>query len=402
MLAFATTKDLSSDRTLTIGAYVSFIPVGIATVLLGPMLPSLSARWSMNYSQAGALFTAQYFASTCAVALSGVLAARWGYRFAIKFGLLLIAVGLALLLSGPKWVGILCIAAYGAGLGIAVPAANLAVADANPERRSAALNLLNFFWSMGAVACPFLVAAAAKGNRLPLFLISVSGFSLLVAFGIALMAADIVEPSSKQEAGAKIVPVIQAQLSAFLVLAALFFLYVGTENAFGGWVASYAKTLPSLTPAMSLRTPSFFYAALMLGRWIAPLLLRRVDEVRLVQLGLILACAGSGGLVLSHDLSSVVASACAAGFGLSAVYPITIALLSHQFGAASSQIGSFMFVLSNIGGGLLPWIVGLLSNHAGRLSSGLFVPLSGCALMFVLFLRGFRKATKTTTMVGSS
>jgi len=109
--------------------------------------------------------------------------------------------------------------------------------------------------------------------------------------------------------------------------------------------------------------------------------------------GLIVACAGTAGLVMSHNLLSVVASACAAGLGLSAVYPITIALLSHQFGAAASQIGSFMFVLSNIGGGLLPWIVGLLSNHSGTLTSGLFVPLSGCALMFLLFLRGFRKAT---------
>ena len=393
MLASPTTKDLSSDRTLTIAAYVSFIPVGIATVLLGPLLPSLSARWSLNYSQAGALFTAQYFASTCAVALSGVLASRWGYRFAIKFGLLLMAAGLALLLSGPKWLGIFCIAAYGAGLGTAVPAANLAVADANPERRSATLNLLNFFWSMGAVACPFLVAAAAKSNRLPLFLVCVSGFSLAVAIGIALLPAGTVQPSSKQEAGLNILSMIRAQLPAFMALAALFFLYVGTENAFGGWVATYAKTLPSLTPAMSLRTPSFFYAALMLGRWIAPLLLRRLDEVRLVQVGLIVACAGTAGLVMSHNLLSVVASACAAGLGLSAVYPITIALLSHQFGAAASQIGSFMFVLSNIGGGLLPWIVGLLSNHSGTLTSGLFVPLSGCALMFLLFLRGFRKAT---------
>jgi len=397
MLVSPTSKNFSSARTLTIVAYVSFVPVGIATVLLGPMLPSLSARWSLNYSQAGALFTAQYFASTCAVGLSGVLASRWGYRFAIKLGLLFMTAGLASLLSGPKWLGILCIAAYGAGLGTAVPAANLLVAAANPERRSATLNLLNFFWSMGAVACPFLVAAAAKSNHLPLFLMCVSGFSLAVAMGIALLPASTVEPSSKQQAGEKIAPLIQAQLSAFLVLASLFSLYVGTENAFGGWVASYAKTLQNLTPAMALRTPSFFYAALMLGRWLAPLLLRRVDEVRLVQVGLILACAGTAGLVVSHDLLSVLASACAAGLGLSAVYPITIALLSHQFGVASSQIGSFMFVLSNIGGGLLPWIVGLLSNHTGTLTSGLFVPLSGCALMFVLFLRGFRKRTIAAT-----
>src|ERR1700733_1953080 len=121
-----------SAKALTFAAYASFVPIGIATVLLGPMLPTLSARWSLNYSQAGALFTAQYLASTFAVALSGVLVSHWGFRFAMKVGLLLSSAGVALLLSGPKIPGIACIAAYGAGLGLAVPAANLLVAEVNP------------------------------------------------------------------------------------------------------------------------------------------------------------------------------------------------------------------------------------------------------------------------------
>src|SRR5215467_142473 len=122
----------ASGRSLTYAAYISFIPIGIATVLLGPMLPTLSARWSMYYAQAGALFNAQYFASTCGVAISGWMASRWGFRFAMKVGLVLMSAALALLLAGPKVVGILSIAGSGAGMGLAVPAANLLVADANP------------------------------------------------------------------------------------------------------------------------------------------------------------------------------------------------------------------------------------------------------------------------------
>jgi len=52
-----------------------------------------------------------------------------------------------------------------------------------------------------------------------------------------------------------------------------------------------------------------------------------------------------------------------------------------------------MFVLSNIGGGLLPWSVGMMSNRVGTLQAGLFVPLIGCAIMFVLFLRNWSRAT---------
>ena len=377
----------ASASALTTAAYIAFVPIGIANVLLGPLLPTLSARWSLNYAQAGALFTAQYIASTIAVALSGAVVSWRGYRFAMKSGIVLMSAGLAVLLLGTKWLGVLSIAVYGGGLGIASPAANLMVAELNPARRAAALNWLNFYWSAGAVSCPFLVAVATRIHRMPLFLTVVSGFALIVAAGIHWMPANLAEPRAPAEGKIKLVPVIQSQLRVFLILAALFLIYVGTENGFGGWVASFAKSLGSVSPAMSLITPSFFYASLMLGRWLATLLLRFDTEIRLVRIGLLLACAGTAGLLSSHGWISVVVSAGAAGLGLSCVYPITISLLSKEFGSASARIGSIMFVLSNIGGGLLPWFIGLVSNRAGTLKIGLLIPLCGCALMLGLYLR---------------
>lgn len=389
MSTTATSTDTTSARALTLAAYISFVPIGIATVLLGPMLPTLSARWALNDAHAGALFNAQYVASTCGVAISGWLASRWGFRTAMKIGLLLMAGSLALLLAGPKLTGIACIAGSGAGIGLAVPAANLLVADANPTRRSAKLNLLNVCWSVGAVACPFLVAMASKAGHTQLFLICVAAFSLVVAAGIALMPASIVEPAVTSHK-APILPLIRAKPTTFAILGALFLLYVGVENGFGQWMATYAKRLGTLTLALALTTPSFFYAALTVGRWIAPLLLRVAEEITLVRAGLLLSCAGMAGLVFANGLVGVVASACAAGLGLSYVYPITISLLSRDFGSA--RIGSFMFVLSNIGGGLLPWIVGVCSTRFGTLKAGLFVPLLGCAAMFVLYLGTWTQA----------
>ena len=387
-----------SAKALTRAAYASFVPIGIATVLLGPMLPTLSARWSLNYSQAGALFTVQYLASTVAVALSGVLVTRRGFRFAMKSGLLLMSAGVGLLLAGPKIMGIVCIAASGFGMGVAIPAANLLVAEVNPGRRSATLNLLNFCWSVGAVSCPFLVAAAAKSQAIPFFLEGVAAFGLLVAIGIAVMPSRIVEPSVAKNAVRNPAAAIPWKSSAVLILALLFFLYVGVENGFGGWVASYAKSLGNLTAAMAVMTPSFFYAALMLGRWLAPLLLRLTDEIRLVQAGLLMACAGMAGLVSSHGLLGVTVSASLAGLGLSYVYPITISLLSREFGLASSRVGSLMFTMSNIGGAFMPWMVGASSNHFGSLKAGLAVPLIGCAAMYGLYLREW-KALAVETVV---
>ena len=385
----------ASAGSLTLASYISFVPIGIATVLLGPLLPVLSERWSMNYSQAGVLFAVQYVASTAAVALSGVLVSRFGFRFPIKAGLFLMAAGLAPLMSGPKHLALICIAANGAGLGLATPPANLLVAELNPERRSATLNWLNFYWSAGAVICPFLVAYAAKVHHVPMLLACVSGFSLLVALAFAILPAPIFETVKTSGAATATIPAIRRKLNPFLVLAALFLLYVGTENAFGGWVASFAESLGNLTPVMALLTPSFFYAALTLGRCFAPILLRNVDEIRLVQIGLVIASAGTAGLMVSRGLAGVAVSACAAGLGLSYVYPITISILSRNFGASSSAIASVMFVLADVGGGLLPWIVGVVSNRYGSLKAGLFVPLFGCAAMWALYSRNWRHSYST-------
>jgi fucose permease len=369
---------------LTLAANAAFVPIGVVTVLLGPMLPALSARWSLNYSQAGSLFTAQFLASTAGVGVSGILISRRGFRFALNAGLLVMAAGVAGLSAGSHLWGLGCIAAYGAGLGLAVPAANLLVAEVNPGRRSAALNLLNFSWSVGAVGCPFLVAGAARSNRVGTLMMLVAGVLLLVMLGILSTYSRVAEPvlSGSDNKPAE----INWGSRSLFVLAALFFLYVGTENSFGGWIASYAKSLGTIPLARSVMAPSFFYSALLVGRWLAPLILRRMDEVKLARSGILVACAGMAGLILSRAMPGVVSSAMVAGMGLSAVYPITIALLSREFGPAASRVGSVMFTMANLGGALLPWLVGYTSNWSGNLKVGLTAPLIAGVGLFVLYL----------------
>ncbi len=386
MSATPSVRTVNSAKALTVAAHAAFVPIGIVTVLLAPLLPTLSAQWSLNYSQAGGLFTAQYVTSTLGVGLSGWLVTRWGYRFAIKGGLVVCAAAVAMLMSGSRTLGLVCIAGYGLGLGLAVPPCNLLVAMVNPQRRSAALNLLNFSWSAGAVACPFLIAGASKGHHIPGLLWGVAAFLLLVAIGIALMPASVAEPAADRDAGGNRPP-IPWRNPALPVLAALFFVYVGVENAFGGWVASYAKSLGTMALPMALATPSFFYSMLMLGRWIAPFVLRSVNEIRVAQGGLILACLGMAGLEAAHTLTGVALSASLAGLGLAAVYPITIALAPREFGAAASRIGSLLFFAANLGGGCLPWMVGAASNSFGTLKVGIAVPLLGSALMLMLYQR---------------
>jgi fucose permease len=224
----------------------------------------------------------------------------------------------------------------------------------------------------------------------PLFMGFVAGFSLLVAAAIALLPSSIVEPAvGKTQKGDS----SDWKHQALPVLAVLFFIYVGTENSFGGWIASYANSLGTMSRTVSVMTPSFFYIALMLGRWLAPLLLRKIDEVRFAQYGLLLACAGMAALLASRSMFAVMGSAAIAGFGLATIYPITISLLAREFGPAASRVGSVMFTAANLGGAVLPWLVGAASNQLGSLKIGLAVPLIGGVCMLVLYRREWKMVT---------
>src|SRR6266568_7657750 len=134
-------------------------------------------------------------------------------------------------------------------------------------------------------------------------------------------------------------------------------------------------------------TPSFFWGALLLGRALAPALLRRVRETTLASAGLVLASLGVLVLLIANSLAVVVVAASVAGLGLASVFPINIAMLSQWFGEMASHVGPMMFALSSLGGATVPWLVGALSSRFGSLRVGLTVPLLGSVVMLFLYLK---------------
>jgi len=371
-------------------AHATFVPTGIVTVLLGPVLPWLSGRWSLSDAEAGEFFTAQFLASTLGVVISGVLVPRLGYRFAMLLGLVFMAAGVGTLPIGSRVMGMAAVACYGIGLGLAIPTCNLLVAEVNPSTRAAALSLLNFSWSVGAVACPFLLAPFQRTGRISMFFYSLAAFVLLVALSLAWVAlprSSATEDASEKSAQ----PLVRLLLTpTAIVLGVLFFVYVGTENAVGGWLASYAKRLVD-HGTIWVTTPSFFYGGLLAGRALAPLFLKRISEVRLVRLSVTTAAGGLMVLVASRSMPLVLVSASVIGLGLAAIYPITISLLSNAFGLAAKRIGSVMFMLASFGAACTPWLVGVASTEMSSLKYGLAVPLVGCVLMLGLYLRDWQK-----------
>jgi FHS family L-fucose permease-like MFS transporter len=181
-----------------------------------------------------------------------------------------------------------------------------------------------------------------------------------------------------------------------IALGAFFFLYVGTEGAVSGWAAPLAKRMGTSPSNMWALTPMFFWAGLFAGRALAPAILRRVKESTLMALGLSLGLVGSSSLIWVASFPGMVACVIATGTGFGCMYPLLVACAVRNFAKYVRRASSIMFALANIGGAVLPWIVGLVSTKTRDLHAGLIVPVAGCIAMLCLLLLLRRRAFSQT------
>ena len=75
-----------SAPLVTIVLHIGFVVAGMATTLLGPILPALTERWRMSDVVAGSLFTAQFLSAMTATLVAPALAGRIGARGALALG----------------------------------------------------------------------------------------------------------------------------------------------------------------------------------------------------------------------------------------------------------------------------------------------------------------------------
>lgn len=357
--------------------YGGFFVLGIATVMLGVLLPGIAAQHHLSDSQSGILLTTQFTASAC-----GALFVRRRFAHTLVRGYLLMAAGAAVLSGASPGEALAAIALFSVGLGMAMTSSSLLVGRILPESRGAAMSMLNFSWSLGATVCPLILVRL--NARMSLREICVWLAILSTALGLTLIPAVA---ASGRPAAAGIPGTASDRRSwiPIVLFSALGFLYVGTESTLGGWMTTYAARTLHWTAAGNNLAAACFWAALLVGRGITPLVLKAVSEMRLYRCAIAGTLAGILLLLEAHGPLALLTGACCTGLMLGPIFPLTVSLLIDR--AADSSNGGWVFAIAGFGSAAFPWAAGAVSSAASSLRIGLLVTVASAAGMLLLALQ---------------
>jgi fucose permease len=366
-------------------SHVAGILAGAGATVLGPILPVLSRSWSLSDAEGGALLACEFMGGFCGAIASGWLGARQALTTLLAAGLALLALGFAgAALMAKPWMP-LCLFGCGLGLGFINPVANLVVSRANLPSPAAALNLFSFSWAAGALATPSVVAVCLRHEPVA----GVFGELATLAAAAAVLASMGIAGGSRELASAapRAGEGTHSGTGWFIAISgALLFLYVGVETSVSVWLPTGAARWAAVTASAGAATQSTFWAALLMGRLLAPVWLRRVQPRTLILAGLLSGGAGVGLLLAACGYRSLLVGAVLAGLGLAPVNPTIVATFTTRLGSAAARWTGLVFASAGLGGAAVPWVVGAMSSHFTSLRIGFAAPLFSIGCMFCLEL----------------
>ncbi len=368
-------------RTL-LPVFFYFLAAGIATVMLGPLLPALIQRWHIQDAQAGTLFAVSFTGQFC-----GAWFATRNLRASVLYGSAITAVGCAAM----AWVGFgyahIALFCVGLGLGLGLTAGNVIAGTAVPAERARLIALLNVAWGLGAITCPLLVRMSASRGVQYFFLAAAAFLAVTSLTSLSVpKPTQSEDPARTSSHSASPSQSTQSRLPLpplpLFVFGLATFLYVGIENSLGGWLPSYAiRTDPALR-ASSIAI--YFWVAELTGRVLVTLLMTLLGEATLYRICLavliftqILLCA------IAHlSAAGIVTLTVFAALSLAPLYPLIVSFLLARSGN-HPRLG-VLFATTSFGGATLPWLTGVFSTHFHGLRSGLLVPAAGVLLLLFL------------------
>jgi fucose permease len=349
------------QNAITIAYYVTFIGLGMVTASLGPTLSGLAANTGSPLNAISWLFTMRALGYLLGSFLGGRLYDRYAGHpiIAGMLGLMLFTM-LTIPLISSLWLLAAIVMLLGLGEGTMDVGINTLIVWLRRANVGPYMNALHFFFGIGTVIAPLVVARAIglTGDITWAYWV-LGGLLLPMIIWVARLPSPPAESEDDSTSGLGVNYLLTGMVAFFL------FLYVGAESGYSGWIDKYALALGHATESTAAYWTSLFWFAFTLGRLLSLPLTVRVRPRVILWGGLFgqLICAL---LILFWPTSSSVLTVGIAGTGLSmaAIFPVMLTWAGRRM-KITGFVTSWFFIGSSAGGMFFPWFIGQFFESSG-------------------------------------
>ncbi len=391
-----------ATKAETNAVYVAGLIQGIALVTFpaASTIFTSPSQYGLSNTQYGTMFLPQVVTAITGALLSGQLAQRFGTKRVFLAGLAADLASMALLIVSqfftsdqPVAYGLLlaATACLGAGFGLTVPAINALTAAFHPDRVDGSVLVLNALLGLGTVLAPvFVTIFVGLGFWWGLPVLS----SALLLILIAVSARLPLRAGTGERAAAGRTARIPR---LFWVFAAFAVLYGFCETMNGNWSQlDMTKDLHATATQASLALTAFWGMVTvgrvlfaMVQRRFPPHLTYRVLPFLLAIVFVVIAVPPAG------NPAAGIASFALAGFGCSALLPLTISFAQEQLLTMGASVAGAVIAFYQLGYGIAAFGTGPLvdagvSLHALFGFAAIAAVIMG-GLSFTLARRGSAK-----------
>ena len=368
---------------LMLAAIVAIFIYGMIAAMLGTILPDLSDRFHLSPSQNGTIAFAQALGLIVASLGVGPLLDNEGKKLGLVLGLALIAIALFALPRSPGYRSILLVLfLLGVGGGIVVTAANSLVSDVSQAHRGTALNLVNLFFGLGALATPFIAANFFGRNWVRLC------YTIAALTVVTLVLQAFVKMPGPNGSGfvlAEAAPLLGRPL---LFLIGLFlFLYISCEVGIWNWLPRHliAQGVPE-SQALNILSLGFALG-LLTGRAAVLPILSQVPAITVTLAGSLAMAVTTFLMLQTSRPAAAFVLVFLAGLSMAPVFPTTVAIVGDAFPRMTGTAIGFVITCGWMGLAVRSRIIGVIAGgDPRRLKKALLVLPASAVLMVGLDL----------------
>ena len=345
--------------------YAAVLLEGMMLASIGPNLDSLALNSASTTEQIAILFTA----NSLGYIIGSLIAARLYSRLPGNTVLAVALVWMSLLtatipLMGSVWTMVVVFVLVGLPVGLLDVGGNTLLVWLFRRDVPPYMNALHLAFGVGAFLCPLIVGrfALAEGDTTRSFWL----FAALM-IPVALWLWRLPSPDAPTETTAPAAGTVIIRRYAYFLglMGLLFFMHVGGELAFGGWIYKYAEEVGVGGQATSFVLNSMFWGGLVIGRVIAIPLSLRWSARMMLQVDLA-ACAGFIGLIWLLPDSTVALWIGTIGFGM-AIASVLASCVNYtqERMPMASHVMAIFFIGASLGSMSLPWVIGQFFDSRG-------------------------------------